>query len=127
GFIMNALPWPLVALFPFFPDHASAVFAVIVFVSNLSNAVCGVTWWAAVSELVPLNIRGQYFGTRNMMFSFWALITVLVSGQIADHFHNSIRIFGIIFGMAALARLIGLFFLTRMKFPAIVMQRQPQR
>src|SRR6185436_12888116 len=81
GFIMNALPWPLVALFPFFPAHANFIFALIVFVSNLSNAVCGVTWWAAVSELVPLNIRGQYFGTRNMMFSFWALVTVLVAGQ----------------------------------------------
>jgi MFS family permease len=126
-FVLNALPWTLTLLFPFLDDSRHVLFGGIVFVSNLGNAVCGVTWWAAVSELVPLNIRGRYFGTRNMMFGFWALVTMLAAGQIAEHFGNALWIFGIIFTVAACSRLIGLFFLTRMKFPAPVMQLQPQR
>jgi MFS family permease len=103
------------------------VFAAVVFISNLANAVCGVSWSAAVSEVVPLNIRGQYFGTRNMMFGFWALLATLVAGQVADHYGNALWIFGILFTIASASRLTGLFFLTRMKFPPQVMHRQPQR
>jgi len=125
-FVINALPWLLTLTFPWLGDAKHALFAGIVFLSNLGNAVCGVAWSASVSELVPLNIRGRYFGARNMMFGFWALVTMLAAGQIAEHFGNKLWIFGVIFTVAALSRLIGLFFLTRMKFPPPVMQRQPQ-
>jgi MFS family permease len=126
-FVINALPWMLTLTFPWLGDSKHVLFAAIVFLSNLGNAVCGVTWSASVSELVPLNIRGRYFGTRNMMFGFWALVTMLAAGQIAEHFGNALWIFGVIFTVAAILRLIGLFFLTRMKFPPRVMERQPQR
>jgi MFS family permease len=126
-FLLNALPWLFMLSFPWLGESKHILFAVIVFLSNLGNAVCGVTWSASVSELVPLNIRGRYFGTRNMMFGFWALVTMLAAGQIAEHFKNAMWIFGVIFAVAALSRLIGLFFLTRMKFPARVMERQAQR
>lgn len=126
-FVLNALPWTLIAFFPWLGDSKHLVFGAVVFVSNLANAVCGVCWSAAVSELVPLNMRGQYFGTRNMMFGFWALLTVLVAGQVADRYDNALWIFGAIFTIAAALRLAGLFFLTRMKFPPPVMQRQPPR
>ena len=126
-FVLNALPWLLTLLFPWLGEAKHALFAFIVFVSNLGNAVCGVAWSASITELVPLNIRGKYFGTRNMMFGFWALVAVLVAGQIAERFGNALWIFGIIFTLAASARLIGLFFLTRMKFPPRVMEIQRQR
>lgn len=126
-FVINALPWLLTLLFPWLGESKHALFAAIVFVSNLGNAVCGVSWSASISELVPLNIRGKFFGTRNLMFGFWSLVAVLVAGQLADHFGNALWIFGIIFTIAASARFIGLFFLTRMKFPARVMEVQPQR
>jgi MFS family permease len=126
-FFVNALPWLMTLVFPWLGEAKHWIFALVVFISNLGNAVCGVTWSASVSELVPLNIRGRYFGTRNMMFGFWALIATLVAGQVAERFENALWIFGIIFSVAACSRLVGLFFLTRMKFPAQVMERQPQR
>jgi MFS family permease len=124
-FVMNALPWPFVLLFPWLGDWAHLAFGAIVFISNLGNAICGVAWWAAVSELVPLNIRGRYFGTRNMTFGFWALMVALVAGQIADRFQNALWIFGLIYTAAACSRLIGLFFFMRMKFPRVVMEKNP--
>jgi MFS family permease len=126
-FILNALPWPLVLLFPWLGESKHLLFAGIVALSNLGNAVCGVTWSAAVSELVPLNIRGRYFGTRNMMFGFWALVATLTAGYVAEKYDSKLWIFGLIFTLAAISRLLGLFFLTRMKFPERVMRVQPQR
>ncbi len=127
GFVINALPWTLVSLFPWFGQHASLAFALIVLLSTLSNSVCGVAWSASMSELVPLAIRGKYFGARNMIFGFWTLVVVLAAGQIVDHYENSLRVFGIIFSLASAARMIGLFFLTRTTFPRVVMERHPQK
>jgi len=126
-FVLNAAPWLFMAVFPWLDESRDVLFAAIVFISNLGNAVCGVTWSASVSELVPLNIRGRYFGARNLIFGFWSLITVLAAGQVAQHFGNQLWIFAAIFFVAACSRLVGLFFLTRMKFPPQVMERQPQR
>jgi MFS family permease len=126
-FLLNALPWFVIAAFPWLGEEKHFIFAAVVFLSNLGNAVCGVTWSASVSELVPINIRGRYFGTRNMIFGFWTLLAILAAGQLADRYHNALWIFSVIFALGATSRLIGLFFLTRMKFPAQVMEKQPMR
>jgi MFS family permease len=126
AFLVNALPWMLTLAFPWLGREKHLIFASVVLLSNFGNAVAAVAWSAAISELVPLNIRGRYFGTRNVMFGFWSLLAVLVAGQVAERFDNALWIFGVLFTIAACARLIGLFFLTRMKFPSRVMEVQPQ-
>ena len=125
-FFMNALPWTLVAAFPWMGAHRDWVFLLISFVSTLGNAVCGVAWSASMSDLVPLGIRGKFFGTRNLMFGFWTLVVVLVAGRIVDHFGNTFAVFGAIFSAAAGARMVGLYFLMRMKFSSSVTERHPQ-
>jgi MFS family permease len=126
GFVFNAMPWAFIWLLPWTGEHKHWIFALIVATATLSNSVCAVSWSAAMSDLVPLNIRGTYFGKRNLIFAFWTLVVVLTAGQIARHYDNSLTVFGFIFGVAAMARLCGMFFLTRMKFPAKVMERRPQ-
>ncbi len=125
-FMFNALPWTLVAFFPWFGPNRDWIFTCISFVSTLANAVCGVAWSASMSELVPLGIRGKFFGRRNMLFGFWTLVVVLAAGRIVDHYGNSLTVFGMIFTGAAAARMTGLFFLARMKFPSTVTARRPQ-
>lgn len=126
GFVVNALPWAFVSLFPSVGEHRHAVFAAIVFISNLANCVCAVAWAASMSELVPLNIRGKYFGRRNLFFGFWVLLVVLAAGRFVDARQNSIEAFAQLFAAAAAARLIGMFFFTRMRFPPAVTRRQTQ-
>ena len=114
-FGFNALPWLLVGFFPWFGPHRDWIFACIAFVSTLANAVCGVAWSASMSELVPLGIRGRFFGARNLAFGFWTLLAVLVAGRIVDHYQNSLASFSAIFAVAAGSRMLGLYFLSRMK------------
>ena len=53
-------------------------------------------------------------------------MVVLAAGRIVDHYGNSFTVFGSIFSAAAGARMIGLYFLTRMSFPVSVTERRPQ-
>jgi hypothetical protein len=120
-FVVNAVPWFLVVLFPWLtPESRDILFAAITFVSALGNAVCSVAWAAAMSELVPLQIRGRFFGRRNMIYGFWTLVVLLAAGRIADWTKNSLLVLGIVYAVAALARLVGLHFFSRMTFPPAV-------
>ncbi len=127
GFVVNTLPWVLMGFLPWFGEHRDWIFAAVVVVATLGNSVCGVAWSAAMGELVPLHLRGRYFGRRNMTFGFWTLVVVLAAGFIADHFGNSLQVFAILFASAAGMRLIGLFFFFRMTFPPTVLQPLQQR
>jgi len=79
-----------------------------------------VAWSSAISEVVPERVGGRYFARRNLIFGAWTLVAVLAAGQVAEWKDNSLEVFGLIFFVAGISRLLGLFFLTRMKFPAAV-------
>jgi hypothetical protein len=124
-FVANALPWLLVLLFPYVsPAARDVLFAAIAYVSAQANAVCGVAWAASMSEIVPLPMRGRFFGRRNLIYGFWALLAVLAAGQLADWTRNSLHFFGVLFAAAAVSRLVGLHFFNRMAFPSVVTQRR---
>lgn len=125
-FIFNALPWGFVSFLPLQSDHARDVmFMLILTVATMANCLGAVSWSAAISELVPPRLSGRFFGRRNLVFGFWTLVVVLAVSKVADRGQNSLTTFGWIFAVAGLARLIGFFFLTRMKFPESVMKRAP--
>lgn len=124
-FIFSALPWGFVSLLPFQGERArDVIFAVILTVATLANSLGSLSWSAAISQLVPARISGRFFGRRNLVFGFWTLLVVIVASKLADRGRNSLFTFGWIFAAAGLARLIGYFFFTRMKFPDSVMQRE---
>ncbi len=125
GFWFNALPWLGIFGLPYLEGTTrDAAFAAIVSIATLANSVAAVAWSAATSELVPLHIRGRFFGRRNMIFGFWTLVVVLAAGIVAEHYGNSLRAFGGIFAAASCMRLIGLYFMLRMQFPPHVIARQ---
>jgi Na+/melibiose symporter-like transporter len=125
-FIFNALPWAFVALLPFESERARDVtFMLILTVATMANSLGAVSWSAAISELVPARLSGRFFGRRNLVFGFWTLLVVVVVSKLADRGQNSLLTFSWIFSAAGLARLVGYFFFTRMKFPDSVTQRAP--
>src|SRR5439155_17383840 len=117
GFVLNALPWCFISFFPWMGGHRHWVFALIVTIATLANSICAVAWATSMSELVPLQVRGRYFGRRNTIFGFWTLVVVLSAGYLAARYQNSLEIFGLSFTIAALLRRVGLLFLTWLKFP----------
>ncbi len=125
-FIFNALPWGFVSFLSLQSEPARDVtFMLILTVATTANCLGAVTWSAAISELVPARLSGRFFGGRNLVFGFWTLVIVVVVSKVADRYQNSLATFGWIFAVAGLARLVGFYFFSRMKFPESVMQRAP--
>jgi MFS family permease len=126
GFLGSSLPWFFVGPLNHWPNWHPLFFGIILGVSTLSNSICTVAWSSAISNVVPARISGSFFGRRNLSFGAWTLIVVLAAGKLVDYFEASPRIFGWIFAAAGAGRLTGLLFLTKMKFPKIVMERRAQ-
>ncbi|KAB2662459.1 MAG: MFS transporter, partial [Verrucomicrobia bacterium] len=124
SFVLSALPWGFVSVLPMLSESARhPVFAAVLAVATFANSLGSVVWAAAIAELVPARIAGNFFGRRNLVFGFWTLLVVIVASIVADRGHNSLVVYGWIFAAAGMARLVGFFFLTRMRFPPSVMER----
>jgi hypothetical protein len=123
-FALGALPWGLAGALPGIGSARDPMFASMLVVSTLANAVASVGWSAAISELVPERLAGRYFARRNLVFGAWTLLAVMLAGQVAEWNGNSMVAFGWIFTAAGISRMLGLFFLSRMTFPAVVMERR---
>ncbi len=123
SFIFSALPWGLVSALPWLKSYQNLTFGCLLLVATLANSIGSVSWSAAISEVVPERLSGKYFGRRNLLYGAWTLLVVLFAGYLADRGNRSLVTFGWLFASAGASRLIGLFFLLRMKFPASVMTR----
>lgn len=123
-FSLGGLPWMFSVSFPWLGQARNEVFTGILLVATCASSIASVAWSASISELVPERLGARYFARRNLIFGAWTLLAVLTAGQIAEWNHNSMRVFGWIFFSAGCSRMVGLFFLTRMTFPAQVKERR---
>lgn len=126
GFLGSSLPWFLLVPLEHWPERRGAGFAAVLLVSTLANSICSVAWSSAISNVVPARISGSYFGRRNLAFGAWTLIVVLLAGKIVDVFDDAPLVFAWILAVAGAGRLTALLFLTKMKFPIVVMEKRSQ-
>jgi MFS family permease len=119
--------WLLIVLLPLkiFAPVADFRIWIVVFVIGISSifgALAGVGWISWMSDLVPANIRGAYFGKRNMITSFFGMIFVLIGGRFIKFWElkytesNPLG-FIIIFAIGLIAGLSSLIFLTSIPEP----------
>lgn len=125
SFVLSAGPWFFVGLCAKLPGAVGhALFASLLTVATLANSISSVAWSASIAQIVPPRISGRYFGRRNLAYGAWTLIAVLAAGKIVDLAENSALAFTLIFAVAGLARLSGLFFLGKMKFPPAIYEKK---
>jgi MFS-type transporter involved in bile tolerance (Atg22 family) len=123
-FSLGALPWGLAAALPSLTNGRNAMFIGMLLLGTFASSVSSVTWSSAISEIVPERISGRYFARRNLIFGGWTLIAVMTAGQIVEWKGDSLLAFASVFCIAGMSRMMGLFFLTRMKFPPAVTERR---
>lgn len=119
-FSLGALPWGLAAFLPSLHDARNPMFIGMLLLGTFANSVAAVAWSSAISEVVPERIAGRYFARRNLIFGIWTLIAVMAAGQIVEWNGGSLVAFASVFCVAGISRMVGLFFLSRMKFPPAV-------
>jgi len=120
---INRILWILIILLPlalFAPlaDWKVWVLVAIIAVSSLFGSLAGISWIAWMSDIVPENIRGSYFGKRNMIASACGMIVVLLGGKFITMWEQQFgetNPFGfvLLFATGLVVGLIAIFFLSR--------------
>jgi MFS family permease len=88
-------------------------------VSTVAGAVINPAWGSMMADLVPMKLRGKYFGNRGMINGLTMLVFSFIASGILTGF-NGLRIFwgfAIIFSAALGFRMASWFFLTRQYEP----------
>jgi MFS family permease len=88
-------------------------------ISTVAGAVVNPAWGSMMADLVPMRIRGKFFGNRGMINGFTALIFSFIAGGVLTVFDAADNFYGyvIIFAGALGFRMISWFFLTKQYEP----------
>lgn len=108
-----------IMLIPYLFKNQPVLF-LIIFITLFSsfNAFAGPSWSSLMSDYIPVNKRGRYFGFRNKIFGAIIILCAFISGFILHLFKNNVlRGFLIIFSAAFICRFISWHFLTKMFEP----------
>jgi MFS family permease len=117
--LVHALMWLPIGLIPFTLHH-SQVWWLIVFVtiSSIFGAIANPAWGSLMADLVPVNLRGRYFGVRTRIAGIITLVFSFAAGGILQIFSGHTLIgFAIIFSGAAICRFSSIYFLAGMYEP----------
>lgn len=116
GFLGRLLLLALVLL-PLFFSASMIVYGIIAVVvaRGFLNQFCYPAWSGLVGDLVPEDIRGRYFGSRNIGVGLAALICNPVAGQVI--LAGGIYGYQISFGLALLLGFIATVVFSRIKEP----------
>ncbi len=84
--LLSRALWILIVLLPFkifapLSDFRIWVVVAVIGSSSIFGSLAGIAWLAWMSDLVPDNIRGSYFGKRNMIASACGMVVVLLGGK----------------------------------------------
>jgi MFS family permease len=84
---LHRIGWASVGLIPMFFDKEWWVIIYMILYSTafLSNALAGVVWTSLISDMVPAQVRGRYFGIRNTIHGAIGSVALYVGGVILDH------------------------------------------
>lgn len=95
--------------------------AVLIFLAMLFIGLGAVSlgpWASLMSDYIPPNRRGQYFGWRNKRLGFVGIMCSLCAGLILQVYKNNILFgFWLILTLAMCARFVSWYFLTKMYEP----------
>ncbi len=108
--------WGLLCLLPFVgiqPEIAFAVFLGVVLLGNGLVNLSGTAWLSWMTDLVPIERRGRYFGIRNTIVGGIAMAVSFLAGRAFDAFlargqrmEGLATIFGVAVVCSALAGLV---------------------
>jgi len=95
--------WVLTGLIPvLLPEPARVpAFIALFALSFMSLAVSGVVWSSLMSDMVPAQVRGRYFGVRNTIHLAFASAALLLSGQVLELAGSPAAGFAILYSAAA--------------------------
>jgi len=116
---LQALALLPVIFTPFiFKNWAAVALIISVTLFNIFGAFSLPAWQSLMTDYLPYNKRGRYFGWRNKVLGGVTIVSLFSAGMILNLFKSNIlRGFIIILSLACLCRFICVYFLVRMYEP----------
>lgn len=116
---LQAALWIPILLIPHFPSDSRVWCLIMLFtLSTLCGNLANPAWGSWISQLVPQNFRGRYFGFRNQILGLTTLLFTILGGVALKAFSTSDLLgFSVLFGGAMLARFISWQFLRKIDEP----------
>nr|MBF0221041.1 MFS transporter [Desulfobulbaceae bacterium] len=115
--------WLPVALLPFLfgPGNFGTISLIcLVTINHIATGFIYPVWSSLMGDLVPIKIRGRFFGNRNRLTGMSSFISLLLAGSILHFFKNAEQAalgFLVIFIIAMLARFCSAFWIHRYDDP----------
>ncbi|MBE3599665.1 MAG: MFS transporter [Limnochordaceae bacterium] len=79
------LLWLVMLFLPFVSLPAAVLFLGAIALNSLLGALSGVAWMAWMAEVVPEQVRGRFFGHRNMVAGLVGMVGAWSGGQFIDY------------------------------------------
>ncbi|MFA4946701.1 MAG: MFS transporter [Candidatus Micrarchaeia archaeon] len=116
---INALSWLGIAATVFLAPEAGLPLLLAFFtVYAASNAFANTIWSSWMAALVPLELRGKFFGDRNAITQLVALVSTLVAGFALGLNPETTLTFAFLFVVSFAARTTSLLYLKKISDPA---------
>jgi MFS family permease len=117
--VMHALIWLPILLIPYlFQTHQVWWLIAFMTLSTAFDSVANPVWGSMMADLVPVQIRGRFFGRRNRITGFVSGVFAYAAGGILQLLTGNTNLaFTIIFAGAMASRLVSFYFLSQMYEP----------
>jgi MFS family permease len=116
---LHALMFIPILLIPFVLPSGQVWWCIaFVTLNTVFGALANPAWGSMMADLVPPSLRGRYFSVRGRLTGIITFVFSLIGGVILQAFTGNIFTgFAILFGAAALFRLVSLYFMAGMYEP----------
>jgi MFS family permease len=100
-------------------DYQIALFILLLVLATLAGGIAGPAWGSLMSDYIPMQKRGQYFGWRNQMLGMVSVTSVICAGLLLywSKQLSTAAGFFVLFLTAALARFVSGVYIARMIEP----------
>lgn len=119
--LLQGLSWILIFLLPYsLPEYGTTLLVALVLFYFAIGSFIAPAWNSWMGDIVPPEIRGEYFGRRDKLRTTWQLVALIVAGGVLNLATSQNREwlgFAGIFGAAVLARLVSWYYLQGMTDP----------
>ncbi|MEX2126457.1 MAG: MFS transporter [Woeseia sp.] len=121
GAALQALSWlPIMTLPVLFPEHAVPLMIACVVLYQCGAHLVTPQWTSLMGDIVPARRRGRFFALRTRLVTAITFTSLLAGGFVLHRFSregNTLSGFIVLFSIAACARLVSLYQLSRMHDP----------
>jgi MFS family permease len=116
---MHALMFIPILLVPYFFNVSPVSWLIgFVTISVVLGSITFPPWGSMMADLVPVRLRGRYFGARGMIMGFITQVFFFIAGGILMLFSGAIFTgYAILFAAATFFRLVSVYFISRMYEP----------